>query len=136
MQKAFNQKVFSYSYDSVWRAAQLSLRYPIAINNMDTGILETEWIKAIDGFQPPDSEKPVSSGIRYKISLNLVKGKLDGQESVRVTIVKTVEKQRDFFSDPESIESDQLEEKIVLYRIEREILIEEGLKKAMTKASP
>jgi hypothetical protein len=97
---------------------------------MDNGTLETEWIKAIDGFQTPTAEKEPSSGVRYKIVLTLVKGRLDGKESVRITMNKKVEKQRDFFSDPEQIESDGLEEKILFYRIEREVVIDEGLKKA------
>lgn len=130
IRKSANQKVFQYPYDSVWRASQLALSYPIAVNNMDNGTLETDWIKAIDGFQAPTAQKEPSSGIRYKISLTLVKGRLDGRESVRITMNKRIEKQRDFFSEPEPIESDGLEEKILFYRIEREVTIDEGLKKA------
>lgn len=135
IRKSANQRVFQYPYDSVWRASQLALKYPIAVNNMDNGTLETEWVKAIDGFQAPTAEKEPSSGIRYKISLTLVKGRLDGKESVRVTMNKRVEKQRDFFSDPEAIESDGLEEKILFYRIEREVVIDEGLKKATANSN-
>lgn len=130
LKKTTNQKVYAFSYDSVWRATQLALKYPIAINNMDHGVLETEWIKALDGFVAPGNAREPSSGIRYKIAMTLVKGKLDGRESVRVTIDKKMERQRDFFSEPEQISSDGLEEKIIFYRIEREILIDEGLKKA------
>ena len=124
------QKIYFSSYDSVWRAAQLALHYPIAINNMDNGVLETDWIRAVDGFTPPTAAKPPSQGVRYKIQLNLVKGRIDHRESVRVTIVKKIEKQRDFFSDPENQETDGLEEKVLFYRIERELIIEDALKKA------
>lgn len=125
-----NQRVYAYPYDSVWRACQLALKYPIAINNMDNGLLETDWIKAADGYQPPDATKEPSAGLKYKISMSLVKGKLDNKESVRATLSKKIEKQRDFFAEPEPVDSDGLEEKIIFYRIEREILIDEGLKKA------
>jgi hypothetical protein len=130
IKKSSNQKVFQYSYDSVWRAAQLSLKYPISLNNMDNGVIETEWIKAIDGFLSPISTQDPSSGVRYKITMNLVKGKLDGNESVRVTIYKKIEKQRDFFSEPETLPSDGLEEMTLFYRMEREVLVDEGIKKA------
>lgn len=130
-----HQKVFIGSYDSVWRAAQLSLKYPIGVNNMDHGILETDYIKADDGFISPTEEDVPSSGIRYKISLTLAKGKTEGRESVRVTISKNIERKRDFFSDPEPLVTDGLEEKILFYRIERELLIDEALKKA-AKANP
>lgn len=124
------QKVYYASYDNVWRAAQLALKYPIAMNNMDNGVLETEFIKADDGFQPPSEEKLPSSGLKYKISMLLVKGRVDGRDSVRVTIKKIVEKRRDFFADPETLESDGLEEMVIFYRIERELTIDEALRKA------
>ncbi len=124
------QKVFYFPYDNVWRAAQLALKYPIAVNNMDHGVLETDYIKADDGFKAPSDEKIPSSGIRYKISLVLVKGKAEGRESVRVTINKTIEKKRDFFAEVESLPTDGLEEKVIFYRMERELVIDEGLKKA------
>lgn len=130
LRKVSNQKIFYARYDSVWRAAQLSLKYPVAINNMDNGVLETDYIKAVDGYSPPHENKVPSSGVRYKITLILVKGKVDGRESVRVTVGKVTEKKRDFFSDPEAMPTDGLEESVILYRIERELQIEEALKKA------
>jgi len=129
-QKLIHQKVFYFPYDNVWRAAQLALKYPIAINNMDHGILETDFIKADDGFISPGEEKMPSSGIRYKITMTLVKGKVEGRESVRITIQKQIEKKRDFFSEAEILMSDGLEEKTIFYRIERELIIDEALKKA------
>lgn len=136
IRRTSNQRVFAYPFESVWRAAQLALKYPIAVNNMDNGNLETDWIKAADGFQNPEAEKEPSAGVKYKISMILVKGKLEGKESVRVTLTKKIERQRDFFSDPEPVDSDGLEEKIIFYRIEREIIVDEGLKKAAKLQNP
>lgn len=135
VQKYSFQKIFFYSYDSVWRAAQLALKYPISVNNMDNGILETDWVRGIDGFVPPHLGKDPSPGVRYKIQLSLVKGKVDRRESVRVTIIKKIEKQRDFFSEPEPLETDGLEEKVLFYRMERELVIEEALKKGVKPGS-
>lgn len=129
LKKNSYHKVFPYNYESVWRAAQLTLKYPIAVNNMENGVLETEWVRGIDGFLAPGASREPSAGIRYKISLMLVKGKLDGKQSVRMTIAKKMERQKDFFSDVDTLVSDGLEEKVLFYRIEREILIEEALKK-------
>ncbi len=135
LRKMINQKVFYYSYDSVWRAAQLALKYPIAINNMDNGVLETDFIKSDDGFLSPGLSRGPSSGVRYKITLVLAKGKVDGKDGVRVTISKVIEKKRDFFSDPESLSTDGLEEMVVFYRIDRELIIDEALKKAAKNGS-
>lgn len=124
------QKVFFASYDSVWRAAHSVLKYPIAQENQDTGIIETEYIKGIDGWLPPNEQRPPSSGIRYKLILTFARGKAEGRESVRVTVDKKMEILRDFFSEPEPMESDGLEEKIIFYRIERELIVNEALKRA------
>lgn len=124
------QKVFFASYDSVWRAAHAVIKYPIAQENQDTGVIETEWIKGIDGWIAPNEQRPPSSGIRYRLVLTFARGKADGRESVRITIDKKAEILRDFFSPPEVIESDGLEEKIIFYRIERELIINDALRKA------
>lgn len=124
------QRVFFADYDLVWRAAHAVVRYPIAVDNQDTGILETEYIKGIDGWLPPEAKAQPSSGIRYKVTLLFARGKTEGRESTRVTIDKRVEILRNFFSEPETIESDGLEEKVLFYRMERELVISEALKKA------
>ncbi len=129
------QRIFIASYDDVWRAAHMALKYPIVNENQDTGIIETEYVKAQEGFLPPETAMP-SSGLRYKIVMMFAKGRFNNKESVRVTIDKRVEKLRDFFSDAESVQSDGLEEKALFYRMERELLISRGLKKAAEKESP
>lgn len=130
MAKINKQKVYFSSYDNVWRAAHASIKYPISQENQDTGIIETEYIKGVDGWLPPGATKPPSTGIRYKLTLTFAKGTTEGRESTRVNIDKKIEILRDFFSDPEPIQSDGLEEKIIFYRIERELIIMEALKKA------
>lgn len=129
LKKQTRQKVFLAPYDEVWRAAHTALKYPIVNENQDTGMIETEYIKANEGFIAPEQKIP-SSGLRYKIIMLLAKGKTQGRESVRVTIDKKIEKLRDFFSDAEDLNSDGLEEKILFYRMERELTISKGLKKA------
>lgn len=126
---ASRQRVFFANYDLVWRAAHAVVRYPLSVDNQDTGVIETEYIKGVDGWVPPETSISPSSGIRYRITLLFAKGKTDGREATRVTIDKHVEILRDFFSQPETIESDGLEEKIIFYRIERELIINEALKK-------
>jgi hypothetical protein len=126
------QRVFFATYDQVWRAAQLTLKYPMAINNMDNGILETEFINAMEGFISPTESKAAPSGIRYRVRLTIAKGKAESKEAIRVTVNKYIERKKDFFAVPEQIESDGLEEKIILYRIDRELTIDEGLRKAVS----
>lgn len=124
------QKIYFATYDSVWRAAHRVIKYPIFQENQDTGIIETEFIKSMDGWLPPDQQPAPSSGVRYKLIITFARGKTDGRESTRVSIDKKMEILRDFFSEPETIETDGLEEKILFYRIERELIIDETLKRA------
>lgn len=129
VKKVAPQKVFYANPDLVWRAAHTVLRYTIANENQETGYLETEHIKSADGWLPPEATKKPSSGSRYKIIMTFVKGKVEGRESTRVTIEKKMEVVRDFFSEPEQVNSDGLEEKVLFYRMERELVINEALKK-------
>lgn len=130
IKKASQQKIFFAPFDTVWRAAHTVLKYTIATENPDTGIIETEYIKGVDGWLSPEQKKAPSAGMRYRIIMILAKGKTDGRESTRVTIEKRIEVLRDFFSEAATLESDGLEESVLFYRLERELVINEALKKA------
>lgn len=130
IKKSSKQRIFFAPFDHVWRAAHTVLKYTIATENPDTGVIETEYIKGVEGWLPPDRARPPNTGLRYKIVMVMARGKTDGRESTRLTIEKRVEVLRDFFSEPESFESDGLEEEVLFYRIERELVIAEALKKA------
>lgn len=123
------QRVYYFNFDQVWRAAHTVIRYTIANENQETGYLETEYIKGVEGWLPPETDKKPSAGLRYKLVVSFAKGRTDNRDSTRVTIDKKIEVMRDFFSEPETVDSDGLEEKILFYRFERELLISEALKK-------
>lgn len=123
------QRIFFASYDKVWRATQAALHYPIAAQNEETGYLETDFIRGIDGWIAPE-QKPPSFGISYRLLISFVRGKTEGRESTRVTINKKIMLKRDFVSEPKDIVSDGLEEEVLFYRIERELVIYEALRKA------
>ncbi len=130
-------RVFSYSYDSVWRSTLSVLKYSITDQNQETGHIETDYIKPADGgWTRPDGTSNISAGIRYKIAISLVRVRTEnGKIGVKVTIDKKLERIKDFFSDPEPLDSDHLEEKAILYRLERELVIEEALKRANPEVS-
>lgn len=127
--------VYEGEYDKVWRAAQLALaRYPIKVNNMDAGHLETDYIKREKIWIPPYLKKPPASGERHQITLRMVKGVSDNnKEAVKVTVTKTVEILSDFFSGARRSTSDGMEERTILYRIERELKVERALLRANDK---
>ena len=130
IEKASKQKIFFASYDLIWRAAHSAIKYTISNENQDFGIIETDYIKSVDGWLPPDQTKPTYKSSRYKLILNFARGNTGGRESTRITIEKKIEVFRDFISETQFIPSDGLEEQSIFYRIEREIIIDKALKKA------
>jgi outer membrane lipopolysaccharide assembly protein LptE/RlpB len=122
-------KSFRVPYESIWRATQQALlNYPMNINNMDTGQLQTLYITGKHRYRAPHSDKnPLPSGYQYRLNVNIIRG----EEISRVVINKEVRLQKDFFSDPKELATDGYEEKMLLYRIKRELLIEKLLKRRM-----
>lgn len=126
---------FFSNYDNVWRMAQIAMQaYPMRINNMDSGIIETESIRGYKVWTPPFKTELPSGGLSYYINIHIVKGMIDGREAIKVSVSKNTEITQDFFSEPKKLPSDGLEEKAILYRIGRELQIEKALEKALKKA--
>jgi hypothetical protein len=130
IEKASHQKIFYANYDLVWKAAHSALSYAIANENQDYGHIETDYIKAVDGWLPPDQNRPQYKSARYKLIFNFAKGTTNGRESTRLTIEKKIEVFKDFISETRIVPSDGLEEQSIFYRIERELIIAQALKKA------
>ena len=127
-------KVYNEEFEIVWRAAQLALqKYPMRVNNIDTGLLETDWVKGYEIWKPPIKPKVKAAGARYKIIVRTIKGKSQGEVAIKVSLQKKIEKKRDFFAEVEKPASDGLEEKSILYRIGREIQIDSALQMAQEK---
>jgi hypothetical protein len=125
------EQVFYATYDEVWRAANLVLQpYPLRVSNMDQGLLESDAIHGYKSWTPPFAPESASSGLNYKLTLKLLRGKFNGKAATKVSILKDATVQHDFFSDPKPVASDGLEEKSLLYRIGREVTIERAIAKA------
>jgi hypothetical protein len=131
-----HSKVFEASYDEVWRAVQKSLvSYPIQLNNIDQGIIETDSIKGPQVWRPPFNKNDEKTNQKYILRVNVVKGQVNKKESTRVTILKSISIEKDFFSGEDRLPSDGYEEKALIYRVQREILLERSLKKSFERKS-
>lgn len=131
IERSSQQRIFYAPYDEVWKAAHSVIKYTIAAENQDFGVIETDYIKAVDGWLPPFRSRPQYPSSRYKIVLSFARGKKsEAQENVRVTIEKKIEVFKDFISEVKSVSSDGFEEKTIFYRIERELVITKALRKA------
>lgn len=124
-------KVYVGPFEKVWQSAQLVMaQYPMRVNNIDLGLIETDVITGESTFTAPEQENRRPGGYRYNIRLHLVKGRTQGQPSVKVSVKKSISLQRDFFSAEEDLPTDGLEETVILYRIQRELDISAALDKA------
>lgn len=128
------EQVYYASFEEVWRSVNIALQpYPLRISNMDQGLLETDNIRGYKVWSPPYKSDMVSGGQYYHLTIRVVRGNLQKKQATKVTIVKDVEVQPDFFSDPKNLGSDGLEEKTLLYRIGREIQMDRAMSKAQKK---
>lgn len=124
-------RVYFAPYEDVEIALKHAMvKYPQRIDNTAAGIFETDFIKGEARFKPAHEEVEYSSGYRYRILVRLVKGRTEKTPAVKVMIVKRIEIVRDFFSDPEQVASDGLEEEAILYRIDRELELARALRSA------
>lgn len=124
------EEVFFAGFDEVWRATNIVLQsYPLRLSNMDEGLLETDDIKGYRAWEPPfPHRKP--AGVSYRITIRVVRGTAGSSPATKVIVTKDAKVQRDFFSNVKQVPSNGLEEKVLLYRIKREIQIERALAQA------
>ena len=129
------QRVFFADFDEVGRAIHAAMnRYPQRVDNLDAGQFETDYIKGDQRFSAPGTKQDLSSGVRYRLLIRVLKGKAESKAATKVLITKAIEIQHDFFSEPEPLPSDGLEEMVILYRIQREITVERAVHKAQEKS--
>lgn len=124
-------QVYLANFDKIWRAVQMVMtRYPLRVNNADAGLVETELIRSNDAWQPPFEKGRLPSGYRYRLTIQVLKGKSENQSATKVVVFKKAYLLRSFFSAPENVPSDGLEEKVILYRIGRELSVDRELSRA------
>ena len=119
------EKEFAANFEETWRALQQAIiSYPLKINNMELGQVQTTSIRSGTQFKPPPATNIKAAGYRYSLTISLLK---ISPVITRVSILKDVMVRRDFISKPEAKYSDGFEENQILYRIQRELEIEKIL---------
>src|SRR5271155_4038528 len=77
-------RVYYDGYDEVWRAVQLALKkYPVHLNNIESGLLETDYIKGDKLFSEPVEDK-TKTGMRYRLTVRAVKGKVNDRSAIKI----------------------------------------------------
>lgn len=127
-------RVFTAKYEDVEIAVkQAMIKYPQRIDNTEAGIFESDYVKGDQRFVSPAAKNELPIGYRYRILIRLIRGKVEGTSVVKVAVTKHIELARDFFSQPDPVASDGLEEAVILYRIGRELDIARQMAQAANK---
>lgn len=127
------EKVFRYSFDQVWLATQRAIQqYPMRVNNMDLKILETDYISSDKYWNPPHLDK-LTAGDEYQLKIRVISGEINGEPAHKVSVLKDIVRKKDFFSETKKIPSNGFEERAILYRINRELVIERALERTQKK---
>jgi|GEM_PF-1307552 len=129
----FQTRLYVASYDEAWLAALKALNdYPLKLSNKDSGKIQSEVINGPYNellFTYPETIE-LPERFRFSIKLNFAKLASEERQSlVRIRIIKELEKFHDFYTGWLPFPSDGLEEKIILYRIEHILKMEELLSK-------
>ena len=126
--------VVQASYDEVWQAIQKAMAaYPIQVNNIDSGTIITDTIKSNTIWTAPFKENLKYGIYHYYLKVQVIRGKTSGLPACQIFITKVVTARHDYFSGVEKLPSDGYEEGTILYRIEREILLQRSLKAAFER---
>lgn len=132
-------KVFYTDYDKVWKALMLTMEsYSVEEEDQEKGFLRTARRGGNKLWTPPFPEERSSSGTQADvIFVYLTRGQNeDDVPGVRVSVLKKSFVRKGFLTEAERIPSHGLEEKVILYRILREIEIEKFIMKQHKQTDP
>ena len=131
-------KVFYTDYDKVWKALMLTMEsYSVEEEDQEKGFLRTARRGGNKLWTPPFPEERSLSGTRSDvIVVYLTRGQKDSVPGVRVSVLKKSSVRKGFLTEAERVPSHGLEEKVILYRILREIEIEEFIMKQHKQKTP
>lgn len=133
-------EVYPGTFETVWNATVRVLDiYSITVASRESGVLQTELSNFrfnTDLYANPDQDNLLEE-VRYRLKIKLSKGVIPqtGEPAVRVQIVKAVEQYRNIFTDWERVPSDELEERVILYRIRQRLRIADTIRRKAAMGS-
>ena len=124
-------QVFASDYNQTWQAViQVMKRFDISYQNQESGKIKTRWmdntlqVNFADSFGSKDSIKAAE----FKLLINVAEGYSYGRKVTKVTVFKRQRVENDFLQGWKEKPTDIIQEKTLLYRIERLIDIDKKLK--------
>lgn len=134
-------RLFLADFSTTWTAALEAVsggKDVVRINNREAGIIETAWIDNSDSRQFLDvfSDEDFFLRARYRMQIQIREGKKNDEQAVMVRVLRFQQKETTFLGGFQDVQTDGLEESVLLYRIGRLIAIQqynEDMEKAQSK---
>jgi hypothetical protein len=124
-------KVFKADRNQAWAATlKVMSKYDNSVVNAESGYIKTNWMdntlemNFADSFGSNDKIKAA----KFKLVVNVVKGYRMNQEVTKVSIFKRQMVEEDFLQGWKEVPTDSILENSILYRIDREITLDNKLK--------
>lgn len=127
----FYTRIFEGSYDDVWLATLKALNdYPLKVSNKDAGKIQSEVVNGPYNdllFTFPEAIE-LPERFRYSMKFNFAKLVAENKNPlIRIRVIKDLEQFQDFYTGWIPYQSDGLEERLLLYRIEHILKMEKTL---------
>ena len=119
-QKRQTSEVFkNTTKEELWLALEKAFKpYPLEEKNEDEGRIQTQVLQSNEIWTPPHVKNLKES--KYRIKAWFYR---DSRGDLNLNITKHIQQQKDFFQSSKSVPSDLLEEKMLMYRVKRELQI-------------
>lgn len=130
-EEPFYTRLYSAGYDEVWVSTLKALNdYPLKLSNKDAGKIQSEIVNGpyndLVFTHPEGIELPE----RFRYSMRFSFAKLVSEEDrpvIRVRVIKDLERFVDFYTGWTGFPSDGIEERVLLYRIEHLLKMEQTM---------
>ncbi len=123
-------RVYLTDFNTAWQAVLESMKsLRLDVTNREGGFVQTRWTENtaeknfIDSFGGADSFLKA----QFRFRLTVAKGFYNGRPSVKVTVQKDQLVQRDVLEGWRPVETDEVEEKTLLYRVGQIVTIKSRL---------
>ncbi len=136
-EEPFYTRIYAGSYDEIWVATLKALNdYPLKLSNKDAGKIQSEVVNGpyndLLFANPEGIELP--ERFRYSLRLNFARFvSEEDRPTVRVRVVKDLERFIDFYTGWSAFPSDGIEERVLLYRIEHLLKMDQLMARAISE---
>ncbi len=123
-------KIFVTDPNTAWQAILEALKsYRLDVSDRESGFIQTRWKdntserNLVDSFGSAD----IYLKAQFRFRINMDRGRFAGTDSIKITVQREQVVQRDVLEGWRPVDTDGIEERTLLYRLERLIAIRDRI---------